>query len=315
MDNKKISIVVPIYNEVECLDKFIDNLDTIKFKYEIIFVCDPSTDGTEEKLDLLCKSDPERFKALFTSRRFGQHKCIIAGMQYTVGDAVIVMDVDGQDPIEVLPEMVRTWEEGYDVVYGKRLKRKKINFINKMTSKFGLFIISKLSYLDIPTGVGEFRIMDRKVVNEICKLNESSPFLRGMVAYVGFKQTSVEFIRPERYGGDGKYGKFIGSFNFGLNGLTSFSNKLLNFTVVLGILISFAAFLMGFAYMYFKINGILNFPIGNPTVVISILFMGGLQLFSIGILGIYIGKVHDQVSGRPNYIIKKHSGTIEILEN
>jgi dolichol-phosphate mannosyltransferase len=162
--------------------------------------------------------------------------------------------------------------------------------------------------LDIPTNVGEFRLMDKRVVNELEKMDDFNPFLRGMVSYVGFKQTEVNFIRPKRYAGETKYSKFFGSISFGLNGLTSFSNKLLNFSIILGLIISFISFLIGCFYIYFKLNGIVEFPIGNPTIVISILFIGGLQLFSIGILGLYIGQISDQVRGRPRYIVDELFG-------
>ena len=246
------------------------------------------------------------------SRRFGQHKCILAGLNYSVGEAVVVLDVDGQDPVSIIPEMIEKWKEGYDVVYGKRIKREKITFINKITSRIGMFLVSKLSYLDIPTNVGEFRLMDRRVVEEIKNFKDFNPFLRGIVTYIGFKQTSISFIRPKRRSGETKYSKFFGSISFGINALTTFSNKLLNLSIVLGILISIFSLIIAFFYLYFKLNGLVNFPIGNPTIVISILFIGGVQLFSMGILGIYIGQIADQVKGRPQYIIDEFLGDFNL---
>jgi glycosyltransferase involved in cell wall biosynthesis len=307
-NQKLISIVVPIFDESESIEAFVKSVEELNINFEVIFVCDPCSDDSVVKIKNIVSKNNKNYKTIIMSRRFGQHKCIIAGLDHASGDAVIVMDVDGQDPVEAIPEMIQKWTDGFDVVYGKRIKREKINFINKIVSKFGLLIVSKLSYLDIPTNVGEFRLMDKRVVNELEKMDDFNPFLRGMVSYVGFKQTEVNFIRPKRYAGETKYSKFFGSISFGLNGLTSFSNKLLNFSIILGLIISFISFLIGCFYIYFKLNGIVEFPIGNPTIVISILFIGGLQLFSIGILGLYIGQISDQVRGRPRYIVDELFG-------
>jgi len=307
-NQKLISIVVPVFNESESIEAFVKGVEELSIKYEVIFVCDPCSDDSVVKIKNIVSKNNKNYKTIIMSRRFGQHKCIIAGLDHASGDAVIVMDVDGQDPVEAIPEMIQKWTNGFDVVYGKRIKREKINFINKIVSKLGLLIVSKLSYLEIPTNVGEFRLMDKRVVNELQKMDDFNPFLRGMVSYVGFKQTEVNFIRPKRYAGETKYSKFFGSISFGLNGLTSFSNKLLNFSIVLGLIISFISFLIGCFYIYFKLNGIVEFPIGNPTIVISILFIGGLQLFSIGILGLYVGQISDQVRGRPRYIVDELFG-------
>lgn len=312
-NNNLVSIIVPVYNESENIKEFIKEVDDCLINnYEIIFVCDPSEGSTEDLLKKLSLESPEKIKSIIMSRRFGQHKCIIAGLKHSAGEAVVIMDVDGQDPVSIIPKMIEKWKEGYDVVYGKRLKREKITFINKITSKIGLYLVSKLSYLDIPTNVGEFRLMDKRVVEEINNFKDFSPFLRGMVSYIGFKQTNVNFIRPKRRSGETKYSKFFGSISFGVNALTTFSNKLLNLTIILGILISFLSVIIGFFYLYFKLNNLVNFPIGNPTIVISILFIGGIQLFSMGILGIYIGQITDQVKDRPQYIIDKLYGDFNL---
>ncbi len=311
-DAPLISIVVPVYSEAANVKNFVNEVETIiKNNFEIIFVCDPSDDETEEILMKFSIKDPNKFKTLVMSRRFGQHKCIMAGLRHTNGKSVVVMDVDGQDPVDIIPDMITKWNEGFDVVYGKRLKREKISFINKITSKIGMYMVSKLSYLEIPTNVGEFRLMDQKVVNEINKFSDFTPFLRGMVSYVGFKQTNINFVRPKRNEGETKYSRFFGSITFGINALTTFSNKLLNMSIVLGIFISLLSIIIGFFYLYFKLNGLVNFPIGNPTIVISILFIGGVQLFSMGILGIYIGQISDQVKNRPQYIIDKYYGDVD----
>ena len=224
-NQKLISIIVPVFNESESIDVFIKEVEMLNINFEVIFVCDPCSDDSIIKIQNIVSNNDINYKAIIMSRRFGQHKCIIAGLDHAIGDGIIVMDIDGQDPINVIPEMIEKWDSGFDVVYGKRLKREKINFINKIVSKFGLSIVSKLSYLDIPTNVGEFRLMDRKVVNEIEKMDDFNPFLRGMVSYVGFKQTEVIFDRLPRQNDKSKYNKFIGSLKIGLNGLICFSDK------------------------------------------------------------------------------------------
>ena len=312
-NNNLVSIVVPVYNESENIKEFIKEIDDCLINnYEIIFVCDPSEGSTEDLLKKLSKESPAKIKSIIMSRRFGQHKCIIAGLKHSAGEAVVIMDVDGQDPVSIIPKMIEKWNEGYDVVYGKRLKREKITFINRITAKIGMYLVSKLSYLDIPTNVGEFRLMDRRVVEEIKNFKDFSPFLRGMVTYIGLKQTSVSFVRPKRRSGETKYSRFFGSISFGVNALTTFSNKLLNLSIIVGILISLVSVVMGFFYLYFKLNGLVDFPIGNPTIVISILFIGGVQLFFLGILGIYIGQIADQVKDRPLYIIDEFYGDFNL---
>ena len=290
---KKISIVVPVYNEVESIDSFIKEINNLKINHEIIFSCDPSNDGTEEKLNELSTRSKGSIKTLIMSRRFGQHPAIFAGLKHATGDAVIVMDIDGQDPVSVIPQMIQKWEEGYDVVYGKRNSRSGENFLKKIISKIGLKLISKFSKINIPKDVGEFRLMDKKVLDLVNSFNEANPFLRGIVTYVGFNQTSVHFDRPKRETGKSKYNEFTGSLSFGIKGFVSFSNSLLYASTYLGITVSFVAFLLGIVYAYFKIKGIMYFPIGNPTIVILILFMGGIQFFyrnSRYVFGKYLSK-------------------------
>lgn len=302
---KKISIIVPVYNEIDLIDNFINEVNELGINHEIIFSCDPSNDGTEEKLKKISNNSSGLIKTLILSRRFGQHPAIFAGIEKASGDAVIVMDIDGQDPVNVIPLMISKWEEGFDVVYGKRSSRYGENFVKKIISKIGLKAISKFSKINIPQDVGEFRLMDRKVIDILKTFDEVNLFLRGLVTYVGFNQTYVTFDRPNRLSGKSKYNKYTGSLSFGLKGFVSFSNSLLYLSIYIGITVSFIALILGIIYLYFKVNGIIDFPIGNPTIVILILLIGGVQLYSIGILGIYIGQIFEQVKNRPKYIINK----------
>ena len=223
--------------------------------------------------------------------------------QYTV-----VIDADLQDPPELIYELFKKAKEGYDVVYAQRRTRVGDTFLKKLITFVGYKVINKASNLNIPRNTGDFRIMSRRAVKEVVSMDDRDCFLRGLVSYVGFNQTSINFDRPTRASGKSKYNEFTGSLSFGIKGFVSFSNSLLYASTYFGIFVSFIAFLIGIIYAYFKIKGIVNFPIGNPTIVILILFMGGVQLFSIGILGIYIGQIFEQVKNRPPFVVDKYFG-------
>tara|TARA_B100001057_G_scaffold500511_1_gene615996 strand:+ start:10054 stop:10944 length:891 start_codon:yes stop_codon:yes gene_type:complete len=293
-----ISIVVPVYNEEKSISRFVKELVDLKIDYEVVFVCDPSSDETIPKLKELSNEDPKKYKTILMSRRFGQHACIIAGLNHSLGDAVVVMDIDGQDPVSLLPNMIEKWQEGYEVVYARRTKREGLNIINKLSAKIGLYLISKLSYIDIPRNVGEYRLMDKRVVNELLRFNEQSPFLRGMVSYVGFTQTSVEFTRPDRSDGVAKYNKFFGSISFGITGLISFSSK--------PLVLSFLFFISFF--ILFVINIFTNIFSNLNGVTSLILLIGSLQFLSLSIIGMYIANINNQVLNRPSYIIDQFIG-------
>ena len=274
--------------------------------YEIIFALDPSPDRTEEVILEHRARDP-RIKLLKFSRRFGQPMATLAGLQYARGDAVIVMDVDLQDPPELVTEMVAQWRAGFDVVYAQRRNRKGETWLKKIVSEVGYRLINKVADVNIPPNTGDFRLMSRRVVDEINRLKEHHGFLRGMVALVGFRQTSVLFDRPARYSGVGNYNRFLGSLRIGFNGIFCFSNLALTLSSQLGFLIAISSFLLGVLYFLMKLAGF-PFPLGNPTIVILILFMGGIQLISIGILGEYLGRIYEEVKQRPKFIVERKEG-------
>jgi polyisoprenyl-phosphate glycosyltransferase len=305
-----ISVVVPVFNEEGNVDEFIRRiaplLGTLTPNFEIILSLDPSPDRTADKI-LAARDQDERIKLITFSRRFGQPMATLAGLQYAQGDAVVVMDVDLQDPPELLTEMVQKWREGYDVVYAQRKNREGETWIKKIVASVGYKIINRIADVEIPPNTGDFRLMSRRVVDEINRLKECHGFLRGMVALVGFRQTAILFDRPPRFAGRGNYNRFLGSLRIGFNGIFCFSNYALTLSTQAGFVIALCSFLLGLVYACLKIFGF-PFPLGNPTVVILILFLGGVQLIGIGILGEYLGRVYEEVKQRPRFIVDSLHG-------
>jgi glycosyltransferase involved in cell wall biosynthesis len=305
-----LSIIVPVYKEEKNIPEFLRRmrpiLDTVTSDYEIIFSLDPSPDRTEDVILEQRAQDP-RIKLLRFSRRFGQPMATLAGMEYSSGDAVIVMDVDLQDPPELVQEMVQKWREGFDVVLPQRRQRTGEPWLKKLVAGTGYKVINKIADVKIPPNTGDFRLMSRRVVTEVVKLKESHGFLRGMVAVVGFKQVIIPFDRPQRFAGETNYNRFFGSLKIGFNGIFCFSTYALTLSTQLGFLIAAASFLIALAYLVMKLAGF-PFPIGNPTMVILILFMGGIQLISVGILGEYIGRIYEEVRSRPKFIVDRAEG-------
>jgi len=311
LDSKiELSIVVPAFKEERNVPEFLRRLqpilNEISSRYEIIFAMDPSPDRTEAVIRE-ARTNDSRIKLLKFSRRFGQPMATLAGMQYSSGAAVIVMDVDLQDPPDLVIQMVAKWREGFDVVYAQRHSRKGETWIKRLVAWLGYRLINKIAEVNIPPNTGDFRLMNRRVVNEVLRLKEHHGFLRGMVAIVGFKQTSIMFDRPARFAGRGHYSRLLGSLRIGLNGVVCFSNYLLTLSSQIGFLIAGMSFLLAIAYFIMKICGV-PFPIGNPTIVILVLFIGGVQLISVGVLGEYVGRIYEEVKQRPKFIVETQEG-------
>lgn len=306
----RLSLVVPVYKEEKNIPEYLRRirpiLSGLTEDYEIIFSLDPSPDRTEEVI-LEERARDERIKLLKFSRRFGQPMATLAGLQYSRGDAVIVMDVDMQDPPELVAEMFTKWNEGYDVVLPQRRERTGEPWLKKLVASTGYKVINKIADVRIPPNTGDFRLMSRRVVEEVVRLKESHGFLRGLVAVVGFKQCLIPFDRPARFAGETNYNRFLGSLRIGFNGIFCFSTYALTLSTMAGFLIAGASFLIGLAYLAMKLAGF-PFPIGNPTVVILILFLGGIQLIGIGILGEYIGRIYEEVRSRPKFIVDRAEG-------
>jgi glycosyltransferase involved in cell wall biosynthesis len=305
-----LSVVVPVYCEEKNVPVFLERLRPVlaglTADYEIIFALDPSPDRTEEVI-LEQRAADERVKLLRFSRRSGQPMATLAGLQYSTGDAVIVMDVDLQDPPELIPEMVARWREGYDVVLPQRHRRAGDPWIKRLETAIGYWVINKIADVQIPPNTGDFRLLSRRVVNELVRLKECHGFLRGMVAVVGFKQCLVPFDRPTRAAGKTHYNRFFGSLRIGFNGIFCFSHYALTLATKMGFLIAGFSFLLSLVYLFYKLMG---WPIvwGNPTLVILISFLGGVQLISVGILGEYIGRIYEEVRARPRFIVDRAVG-------
>jgi dolichol-phosphate mannosyltransferase len=305
-----VSIVVPVYNEESNINPFLARLLPIlkQFtdKYEILFVLDPGTDKSEEIIIRNSQLD-NSIKIIKMSRRFGQPAATMAGLSYSKGERVVVIDVDLQDPPEVILELNSKMNEGFEVVYATRRSRDGESLIKKIFAKYGYRVINRLSDVQIPKNTGDFRIMSRRVVDEICALNEKHGFLRGLVAYVGFNQAGILYDRDSRHSGAGNYNRYLGSLRIGINGLVGFSAKPLNLMAVLGGAIASFSFLIGGWYVLQKIFRVSLTP-GLSTTVILISFFAGIQLLSLGLLGEYISRIYDEVKNRPMYIVEKKIG-------
>ena len=306
-DMTEISVVVPVHDENENIKPFLQRtekiLNSIGKTYEIIFSLDPSSDNTEEIiLEEIEKN--KNIKLLVFSRRFGQPAATIAGILNCKGSYCVVIDVDLQDPPEIIEQLYKKIIAGYEVVYAKRKDRKGETIFKKIISSFGYFLINKLSDIRIPKDTGDYRIISRKVINHLKELNESHGFLRGMVAFVGFKQTFIEYNRDHRRAGKSKYNKFLGSLKIGFNGLIGFSSRPLFLMSLAGFIIALLSFFLGLWYFFQKILGI-NLTLGLTTTVILISFFAGVQLLGLGLLGEYVGRIYDEVKKRPKYILDK----------
>ena len=305
-----ISIVAPVYREEKNIPAFLAKVVTILEKitsdFEVIFSMDPSPDRTEEII-LQHRSNDQRIKLLKFSRRFGQPMATLAGLQFATGEAVIVMDVDLQDPPELLTDMVAKWRQGYDVVYAQRRGREGETRLKRLVSAAGYRLINKIADVNIPPNTGDFRLMSRRVVDEIISMKESHGFLRGMVALVGFRQTSLVFDRPPRFEGSGNYNRFFGSLRIGFNGIFCFSNYALTLSTIFGFITAGFSFLLMAIYLLYKLMG-WEILWGNPTLVILVSFLGGIQLISVGILGEYIGRIYEEVKNRPKFIVDRKEG-------
>lgn len=302
-----ISIIVPVYKEAANISPFLKRVEAIMQKLqltcEIIFCLDPSPDNTEEIIHQEIEHN-QNIKLVTFSRRFGQPAATMAGILLCKGEACVVIDVDLQDPPELIEEMYSKLLEGYEVVYAKRRSRQGETLLKRFVSYIGYNVINRLSDVQIPRNTGDFRIMTRRVIEELRQLNESHGFLRGLVAYVGFKQAFIEYDRDPRFAGKGNYNRFLGSLKIGLNGLVSFSSRPLQLMSLAGAIVAGFSFLLGLGYLIQKIIGVDVTP-GLSTTILVITFFAGVQLLSLGLMGEYVGRIYDEVKRRPMYIVDK----------
>lgn len=305
----QISIIVPLFNEEEVISESYKRIKEVIERagkeYEIIFVNDGSRDRTEELADEICRAD-RHVKLLSFSRNFGHQPAITAGMDHSKGRAVIVIDADLQDPPEVMLEMIKKWEEGYDVVYGKRIKRKGETFFKKVTAKIFYRLLSSMTDVKIPVDTGDFRLIDRKVCDCLKGLHERNRYVRGLISWLGFKQTGVEFVREERFAGETKY-PLKKMLKFSADAITSFSYKPLKIATFIGFAVSALSFAYLIVILYEKLFTSLTVP-GWTSIIVTSLLMNGLVLIMLGIIGEYIGRIYDESKGRPLYVISKKEG-------
>lgn len=303
--NLKISIIVPCFNEESVIAQTIDRLNQLSlslnnFGLEFIYVNDGSTDGTCRIIENAAKGDA-RIRLINFSRNFGHQIAITAGMDASLGDAVVLIDADLQDPPEVVLEMVAKWQEGYDVVYGTRIERLGESKFKLFTAKLFYRLINALSDTFIPPDTGDFRLMSRRVVDALGLMPERDRFVRGMVSWVGFKQIALPYKRKERFAGESKY-PFRKMFKFAVDGILSFSTKPLQIALGLGIFAAFCA-MLGIVYaVAMRIFGN-DWVTGWTALIISVLFMGGVQLICLGVIGEYVGRIYNACKNRPLYLI------------
>lgn len=306
LENKKlISVVVPMYYEElvaeECYKQLTQTLADKAFDYELIFVNDGSKDKTEEILLNLSKHD-SKVKVITFSRNFGHQTAVTAGIFNASGDAVAIIDADLQDPPALILDMIKLWEKGYDVVYGKRKKRSGETFFKLITAKYFYKFLNFMSDIDIPKDTGDFRLIDRKVAEVFKKMPERNRFVRGMMSWIGFNQTFIEYERDARFAGETKY-PLKKMLKFASDGIFSFSTKPLKLVSSLGI---FSLFISVLVFIYSIVSKFfIHETIGGWTsTTILIAFFGGLQLVSLGIVGEYIARIYEESKNRPLYIIK-----------
>jgi len=302
-----ISVIVPVYKEELNIRPFLARMekvfDHMGKSYEIIFALDPSPDRTEEIILEEINRNP-KIKLMVFSRRFGQPAATMAGIFSCAGETCVAIDVDLQDQPELIEQLYARLIEGYEVVYAKRRFRKGETLTKRLISHVAYALINRLSDVQIPRNTGDFRIMTRRVIEELRRLNESHGFLRGLVAYVGFKQTFIEYDRDERYAGKGNYNRLTGSFKIGLNGLIGFSSKPLFMMSIAGFVLAGMSFLLGAWYVLLKLVGI-NISSGLSTTVLVVSFFAGVQLLGLGLIGEYVGRIYDEVKHRPMYIVDR----------
>jgi dolichol-phosphate mannosyltransferase len=310
--NIKYSIIVPVFNEEEVIQKTYQRLITVmnstNAPYELLFINDGSKDKTEEILIEIGRND-KKVKLINFSRNFGHQVAISAGMDYAQGEAVVIIDADLQDPPELILDMIEKWMEGYDVIYAKRLSRKGESFFKKQSASLFYRTLRSMTDIDIPLDTGDFRLMDRKVVEEIKGLREKNRFVRGIASWVGFRQTAIEYERDARAAGETKY-PLKRMLKLSMDGITSFSYKPLKLASYAGAVLAISGLIYMFYVFYLKIFTDATVP-GWSSLIIIQLFFSSFVLILLGIMGEYIGRIYDETKNRPLYIVRDYYGLEE----
>ena len=303
-ENFKISVVVPMYYEeevaAECNKRLTNALGD--YDYEILYVNDGSTDKTLPILKGIAEKD-DKVKVISFSRNFGHQAAVTAGVKNAKGDCVVIIDADLQDPPELIPDMIKLWQEGYDVVYAKRKKRKGESVFKLLTAKLFYKVLDGLTDTKIPRDTGDFRLIDRKVADAFNQMSEHNRFIRGMVPWLGFKTTPIEYVRDERYAGETKY-PLRKMIKFALNGIVSFSIKPLQLVTKLGVFTLFASFVIIIYVLISKFTGHALMQ-GWASIMILVTMLSGVQLVALGVVGEYIARIYEETKERPIYIVEE----------
>ena len=304
-----LSVVVPAFNEAAGLERLLARLrpalEGLGFAWEVIIVDDGSSDATGAKLKRLNGEDA-RVKGLVLSRNFGKESAMAAGLRYAAGDAVVVMDADLQHPPELIAAFVARWREGYDIVYGQRLDRTADSLAHRWAARLFYAAFQALTRTALPAGAGDFRLLDRKAVEAINQMGERARFTKGLYAWIGFRACGVPFQVPAREGGKGRW-RPRELLRFGIDGLASFTTIPLKVWSYVGLLISLFAFCYAMVFLVKTLIYGTDVP-GFPTLIISVMFFAGVQLLSLGIIGEYLGRVYEEVKGRPLFLVAEEVG-------
>ena len=304
--NPLVSIVVPAYNEASVLPEFYERVSGVlekldRYRWEIIFINDGSKDETQAVIDELHHRDP-RVGGLQLSRNFGKEIAMTAGLDHAQGDAVIVIDADLQDPPELFGNLLDEWQNGFDVVYARRTRRDGESWFKKATARYFYRVIGRLSKVDVPADTGDFRLMSRRAVATLLKLREQHRFMKGLFAWVGYPAKAVDYQRAPRAAGTTKF-NYWKLWNFAIEGITSFSILPLKIATYLGVGISIVAFLFGL-WIVAKTLIWGDTVAGYPSLIVTVLFLGGVQLFFVGVIGEYVGRIYNETKGRPLYVVQ-----------
>ena len=309
---KKITILLPAYNEEKSFDLIRQNMNQVRednpnYEWEFLLVNDGSTDNTLQQMIRLHNEDGH-FSYLDLSRNYGKEIAMMAGFDYVDSDAMIIMDADMQHPINVIPEMIKWWEQGYDDVYAQR-RTSKETWFKKKSSQLYYRILQSTTRIPIQKNTGDFRLLDRSCIDALCRLRETERNTKGLYSWIGFKKKGIFYDQLERTEGESKW-KFSALVNLALNGITSYTTAPLRIASILGLIISLIAFL----YLIYIWCSTMLFgdPVaGYPTIMVTMLFLGGIQLLGLGIIGEYLGRVFNEVKGRPGYFINSYNGKKE----
>jgi glycosyltransferase involved in cell wall biosynthesis len=306
MKNVTFTVAVPVYNEIESLPELYQRVQEVMGgldePWELVLIDDGSTDGSTDLIRSLA-ADDERVRPVIFARNFGHQIAVTAGLDYSRGEAVVVMDADLQDPPEVIPELITKWREGYEIVHAVREEREGETLFKKITAALFYRIINRITDVNIPLDTGDFRLLDRAVVTTLNKMRERHRFPRGMAAWVGFRQVGVSYRRAARFAGETKY-PFRKMLRLALNAITGFSYFPLQLATYFGFICAGISAIAIPVVITLRLAGSQAF-FGQATTLIAVLFLGGIQLISLGILGEYVGRLYDEAKGRPLYVVRE----------